>query len=152
MENRYLFDKRDWKRRFIKYGIIFAISFFPIVILNIHCSKYFEKRWLLVFVDSMVLLIFVVIGNYFATKIFDKKDAKLERKQKERRELQQKKIKIMEDSYKKIRIEKEQKKKQQAELPTNKVFESIEEEKQDIKETNRSSSIKKKSNNSKGRK
>ena len=112
--DRYIFDKRDWKRRLIKYGIIFGISFLPIVLFNIYLSKYFDKRWLLIFVDSVILLIFVVIGNAIATKIFDKKDKELERRQKERRELQEKKKKIMEDSYKKIRDEKATKKASQS--------------------------------------
>lgn len=110
MTDRYFFDKRDWKRRFVKYGIIFAISFFPIVFFNIYCSKYFDKRWLLIFVDSVILLVFVVIGGYFANKIYEKKDAKLDKRQKERRALQEKKKQIMEDSYKKIRDEKAKKK------------------------------------------
>lgn len=152
MADRYFFDKRDWKRRFIKYGIIFAISFLPIVIFNLYCSKYFEKRWLLIFVDSVMLLVFVVIGNYFANKIFDKKDAELERRQKERRELQEKKQKIMEDSYKKIRAEKEQKKKQQAEVVIE-VPDKVKEKKEEKpKVDKKSTSTKKKTNNTKGRK
>ncbi len=149
MTDRYFFDKRDWKRRFIKYGIIFAISFLPIVMFNIYCSKYFEKRWLLIFVDSVILLVFVVIGNYIATKIFNKKDAALERRQKERRELQEKKQKIMEDSYKKIRAEKEEKKKQQSK-PEVEV--QSREENKEVKELKQNTSTKKKTNNTKGRK
>ena len=150
MADRYFFDKRDWKRRFIKYGIIFAISFLPIVMFNIYCSKYFEKRWLLIFVDSVLLLVFVVIGNIIATKIFDKKDAELEKRQKERRELQEKKKKIMEDSYKKIRAEKEQKKKQQTEVVIEVTDDS--EEKSSNVEKKITSASKKKTSNTKGRK
>ena len=150
MADRYFFDKRDWKRRFIKYGIIFGISFLPIVIFNLYCSKFFDKRWLLIFVDSVMLLVFVVIGNYLANKVFEKKDAELERRQKERRELQAKKQKIMEDSYKKIRAEKEQKKKQQAEVIIE-VTDNVEDNKE-VKEKKTTSTTKKKTNNTKGRK
>ena len=150
MADRYFFDKRDWKRRFIKYGIIFAISFLPIVMFNLYCSKYFEKRWLLIFVDSVMLLVFVVVGNYLANKVFEKKDAELEKRQKERRELQAKKQKIMEDSYKKIRAEKEQKKKQQSEVVIE-VTDNVEENKE-VKEKKTTSTTKKKTNNTKGRK
>ena len=150
MADRYFFDKRDWKRRFIKYGIIFGISFLPIVIFNLYCSKFFDKRWLLIFVDSVMLLVFVVIGNYLANKVFEKKDAELERRQKERRELQAKKQKIMEDSYKKIRAEKEQKKKQQAEVVIE-VTDNVEDNKE-VKEKKTTSATKKKTNNTKGRK
>lgn len=150
MADRYFFDKRDWKRRLIKYGIIFGISFLPIVIFNLYCSKYFEKRWLLTFVDCVMLLVFVVIGNAIATKIFEKKDIELEKRQKERRELQAKKHKIMEDSYKKIREEKAQKKKAQTDVVIE-VPETPVEEKKEVPEKNTTSS-KKKTNNNKGRK
>jgi amino acid permease len=110
MTDRYFFDKRDWKRKFIKYGIICAISFFPIVLFNMYCSQFINKHWLLIFIDSVILLVFVVIGNNIANKIFEKKDAKLEKRKKERQELLAKKKKIMEDSYKKIREEKASKK------------------------------------------
>ena len=151
MADRYFFDKRDWKRRFIKYGIIFAISFLPIVIFNIYCSKYFDKRWLLIFVDSVMLLAFVAIGNYFANKIFEKKDAELEKRQKERRELQERKKKIMEDSYKKIRAEKEQKKKQQAEVVIE-VTDNKDEKNIEVDSKKTTSTAKKKTSNTKGRK
>ena len=115
MSNRYFFDKRDWKRRFTKYGIIFAISFLPIVFFNILCSKYLSKQWLVIFLDSVILLVFVAIGNSIAEKIFEKKDKRLEKIQKEREELKARKKKIMEDSYQKIRLEKERKKKEKLE-------------------------------------
>ena len=110
MADKYFFDKREWKKKFIKYGVIFGISFLPIVLFNIYCSQYFNKRWLLIFVDCVLILICFVIGNYFANKIIEKKELKLERRQKERRVLQEQKKKIMEDSYKKIRAEKANKK------------------------------------------
>jgi len=110
MANRYFFDKRDWKRRFVKYGIIFLLSFFPIVLFNVYCSDYIGKDWLVVLLDCIFLLIFVVIGNMIANKIFEKKDAKLERLRKERAELDARKKKIMEDSYQRKRLEKEKKK------------------------------------------
>ena len=112
MNDRYFFDKRDWKRRFLKYGIIFGISFVPIVLINVLCSDYISRRWLIIFLDSSILLGFVAIGNSIANRIFEKKDKKLERIQKEREELNARKKKIMEDSYHKIRLEKERKKKE----------------------------------------
>ncbi|MGN0961404.1 MAG: hypothetical protein ACI4PF_04315 [Christensenellales bacterium] len=107
MRDRYFFDKRDWKRRFAKYGIIFLISFVPIVLFNIYCSDYIDKEWLVVFLDCVFLLIFVVIGNIIANKIFEKKDAKLDRLRKEREELEERKKQIMEESYKRKREEKQ---------------------------------------------
>lgn len=127
--DRYIFDKRDWKRRFIKYGIIFGISFLPIVLFNIYCSKYFEKRWLLIFVDSVMLLVFVMIGGAIANKIFEKKDRALEKKQKEREALKLQKRKIMEDSYKKIRAEKTTKKASQQKTKDEIVIEVVEDNK-----------------------
>lgn len=110
MRDRYFFDKRDWKRRLIKYGIIFLISFVPIVLFNVYCSDYIGKEWLVVFLDCVFLLIFVVFGNMIATKIFEKKDRKLERLRKEREEIEARKKQIMEDSYKRKREEKQKKK------------------------------------------
>lgn len=129
MMDRYIFDKRDWKRRFIKYGIIFGISFLPIVLFNIYCSKYFDKRWLLIFVDSVLLLVFVLIGNVIANKVFEKKDKALERRQKEREAMKAQKRKIMEDSYKKIRSEKATKKASKQKTNDEIVVETIDEKK-----------------------
>lgn len=116
MSDRYFFDKRDWKRRFIKYGIIFAISFLPIVLFNMYFSQYLNHRWLVILLDSVILLVFVVVGNIIAKRVFEKQDAKLERIQKEREELKARKKQIMEDSYKKIRLEKEKKKQEKKEI------------------------------------
>ena len=114
MRDSYYFDKRKMKRIFGKYGIIFLLSFAPVILLNMYAFKNIAERWLVIFIDSVIILIFVVIGNAIATKIFDKKDKELERRQKERRELQEKKKKIMEDSYKRIRDEKTTKKASQS--------------------------------------
>ena len=120
MRDRYFFDKRDWKRRFAKYGIIFLISFLPIVLFNVYCSDYIGKEWLVVFLDCIFLLIFVVIGNMIANKVFEKKDAKLNRLRKEREELEERKRQIMEDSYKRKR---EEKLKAKVEKNTNPIIE-----------------------------
>ena len=69
MRDRYFFDKRDWKRRFAKYGIIFLISFIPIVLFNVYCGDLLGKRWLVIFLDCVFLLVFVCIGNIIANKI-----------------------------------------------------------------------------------
>ena len=107
MSDRYFFDKRDWKRRFAKYGIIFLLSFLPLVTFNIYCSDFLKHSWLVILVDCLILLIFVVIGNLIANRIFEKKDRKLERLRKEREELEARKKQILEDSYKKKRLEKQ---------------------------------------------
>ena len=106
MRSRYFFDKRDMKRGFAKYGIIFLISFIPLVLFNIFAYTYINIRWLIVLLDCIILLVFVVIGNRIAKKIFDKKDAKLAAKQKAREEMRKRKNQILEDSYKRIREEK----------------------------------------------
>ena len=132
MKDRYFFDKRDWKRRFAKYGIIFLISFLPIVLFNIYCSDFIGKDWLVVFIDCIFLLVFVVIGNIIANKIFEKKDAKLERLRKEREALEEMKKQIMEDSYKRKR---EEKKKEKAEKNADPVIEVKETKKFKTKKT-----------------
>ena len=108
MSDRYFFDKRDWKRRLTKYGVIFLISFFPIVLFNLYCSDYLGKDWLVVLIDCIFLLVFVLIGNMIANKIFAKKDAKLERLRRQREESEARKVQIMQDSYEKKRLEKEE--------------------------------------------
>lgn len=110
MSNRYFFDKRDWKRRTVKYGIILLLSFFPIVIFNIYCSDYIGKDWLVILIDCLLILGFVVIGNVIMEKIYAKKDAKLERLRKERDEAEARKKQILEESYKKKRSNKKQNK------------------------------------------
>ena len=110
MRDRYFFDKRDWKRRFAKYGIIFLISFIPIVLFNVYCGDLLGKRWLVIFLDCVFLLVFVCIGNIIANKIFDKIDAKYDRLRREREAVEEQKKKIMEDSYKRKRAEKEKQK------------------------------------------
>ena len=80
------------------------------MLFNIYCSDYIGKEWLVVLLDCVFLLIFVVIGNMIANKIFTKKDAKLERLRKEREEAEKRKKQIMEDSYEKKRLEKAKKK------------------------------------------
>ncbi len=116
MRSRYFFDKRDMKRGFAKYGIIFLISFIPLVLFNVFAYTYINIRWLIVLLDCIILLVFVAIGNHIAKKIFEKKDAKLAAKQKAREEMRKRKNQILEDSYKRIREEKKKAKEQQAEV------------------------------------
>lgn len=103
MSDRYFFDKRVIKRTFGKYAIIFLISFLPLVIFNMLVGRIIKERWLMVTLDTIILLGFVLIGNMIAKRIFEKKDAKLNAKIKEREELKKRKRQILEDSYKIIR-------------------------------------------------
>ena len=107
MRDSYYFDKRKMKRIFGKYGIIFLLSFAPVILLNMYAFKNIAERWLVIFIDSVIILIFVVIGNIIANKIFEKKDRKLERLRKEREEIDKRKQQILEESYKKKRQEKQ---------------------------------------------
>lgn len=115
MRSRYFFDKRDMKRGFAKYGIIFLISFVPLILFNIFAYTYINVRWLIILLDCVILLGFVAIGNHIAKKIFEKKDAKLAAKQKAREEMRKRKNQILEDSYKRIREEKKKAKEKQTE-------------------------------------
>ena len=120
MSDSYYFDKRKLKRVFGKYGIIFLISFVPIILLNIYVFKDITDRWLVILLDCIILLVFVVIGNVIANRIFDNRDRKLERLRKEREELDRKKQEILENSYKKKREEKQIKKQQNVSNDTKK--------------------------------
>lgn len=110
MENKqYYFDKRKRKRNFIKYLIIFGIGFLPLVAFNILVSKYLDN-WLVIFLDCVIMLTIAIIGNMIASKIYEKKDAKLNAKIREREELQKRKKQILEDSYKAKRKQKQEEK------------------------------------------
>ena len=115
------------KRGFAKYGIIFLISFIPLIAFNIFAYTYINIRWLIVMLDCIILLVFVVIGNSIAKKIFDKKDAKLQAKIKAREELKKRKNQILEDSYKRIREEKKKAKEQKEEIVVEVDEESVKE-------------------------
>lgn len=106
MANRYFFDKRDMKRGFGKYGLIFLVAFVPMVIFNIFAYKYINIRWLIVLLDCVILVAFILVGNVIAKKIFERKDAKIEARRKAREYVNERKKQILEDSYKKIREEK----------------------------------------------
>ena len=108
--SEYFFDKRKIKRSFAKYGIIFLISFVPVVLFNIYVGSLINVRGWVIFLDCIIMLGFVVIGNIIANKIFDKKDRKLEAKIKEREKLQKMKKQILEDSYKAKRNKKKSEK------------------------------------------
>ena len=103
--NGYAFDKRKRKRAFIKYLIIFLIAFIPVVSINILISKHLDN-WLVIFIDCVIMLVIVLIGNMLANKIYERKDAKLNAKIKERELMQKRKQQILEDSYKAKRAKK----------------------------------------------
>ncbi len=103
--NSYLFDKRRRKRNFIKYLIIFSLAFVPVVLFNMYVIKGLDN-WLVVLIDSVIILAFALVGNVIAKKIFEKQDAKLERKKKLREEMNERKKQILEDSYKQKRAKK----------------------------------------------
>ena len=98
--SEYFFDKRKLKRSFAKYGIIFLISFVPVVLFNIYVGSLINGRGWVIFLDCIIMLMFVVVGDIIANRIFDKKDRKLQAKIREREKLQEMKKQILEDSYK----------------------------------------------------
>lgn len=95
----YFFDKRKRKRSSLKYLVIFLVAFVPVVLFNIYVAKGLDN-WLVILLDVIIILAFVLVGNIIANKIFERKDAKLEAKIKEREELQKRKNEILENSYK----------------------------------------------------
>lgn len=111
----YFFDKRKRKRAFIKYLIIFLVAFVPVVLFNIYVAKDLDN-WLVIFLDVILLLAFVCVGNIIAKKIFERKDAKLEAKIKARDELNKQKQLILEQSYKAKSIRKKEMKKKKNSL------------------------------------
>ena len=108
--SEYYFDKRKWKRIFIKYGLIFLISFIPIVLFNIYVGPLLGQEWIIVLLDTVLLLVCVAIGNHLANLIFAKKDAELAKKRRDREYIRAQSQAILEASYKKKRQEKLEKK------------------------------------------
>ena len=94
---------------FLKYLIIFGIGFLPLVGFNMLVSPYLDN-WLVILLDCVIMLTIVLVGNLIAKRIFERKDAKLQAKIKEREELQKRKKQILEDSYKAIRRQKQENK------------------------------------------
>lgn len=141
MNDSYFFDKRKMKRGFGKYAIIFLISFVPMILFNIYVGKYLQN-WLVILLDCVILLIFVCIGNMISKRIFERKDAKLEAKRKEREELNKRKKIILEESYKAKRTKKQQEKEQSRNIDT----ELIEDSKQSNKQLEKSQEIKESKN------
>lgn len=103
--NEYMFDKRKRKRSLLKYLVIFLIAFVPVVLLNVYVFKNLKSE-LTIFLDSVILLAFALVGNIIAGKYFAKKDAKLAKKIEAREEMQQRKNEILEQSYKRKRQKK----------------------------------------------
>lgn len=124
MNDSYFFDKRKMKRGFGKYAIIFLIAFVPMILFNIYVGKYLQN-WLVILLDCVLLLVFVCIGNIIAKRIFERKDAKLEAKIKEREELNKRKKIILEESYKAKREKKQQEKEKAKETEAEIVVEDI---------------------------
>lgn len=106
----YFFDKRKRKRSTLKYLVIFLIAFVPVVLFNIYILKGLEN-WLVILIDTSIILLFVLVGNIIANRFFEKKDAKLEAKIREREKMQEKKNLILEQSYKAKRNKKLEEKK-----------------------------------------
>lgn len=144
MGNSYFFDKRKLKRNFIRYGIIFLVSFIPLVLFNIYVGAILNNRALVIFLDCVILLVCVAIGNYFLNKYFAKKDAKLDARIKERELLKERKKLILEESYSRKRQGKIEKK-------ANKKDENLEDNIVDVDQENKKTltSKKKSSTNTK---
>ena len=98
--SEYFFDKRKLKKSFVKYGLIFLLSFVPVVLFNIYVGQLINSRGWVIFLDCVIILVFVVIGNILANRIFNRQERKLQAKIKEREKLQERKKQILEDSYK----------------------------------------------------
>ena len=139
--DRYFFDKRDWKRRIIKYIVSIAISFVPTLLFNIYVGNKLGSDWLVILIDCVILLIVFAITNLLLNRYFEKRDDKMARIRKEREELEARKKKILEDSYKKKRLEKERSKKEK--LESDKVNQSSDDTQVEIIEPQRKKSRKK---------
>ena len=110
MSDKYLFDKRKRKRKFLKILILFLLGFFPTIIFNILVARHIKYNWLVIFLDCVILLAIIMPFGRLIDKYYAKKDEAIDRKVKARKEMEERKKLILENSYKKIREEKKQKK------------------------------------------
>lgn len=115
MSDKYLFDKRKRKRKFIKILILFLLGFFPTIIFNLFVARYIKHNWLVIFIDCVILLAIIMPFSRLLDNYFAKKDEALDRKVKARKEMEERKKLILENSYKKIREEKKKKKEEKKE-------------------------------------
>ena len=50
----------------------------PTILFNVFVGKYIEQRWLIILLDCVIILLFVAVGNYLASRIYSKKERELE--------------------------------------------------------------------------
>ena len=111
---------------------------------NIFVGKYIPQRWLRVLLDSVILLVFVVIGNIIANKIFERKENRLNAIRNAREEMNERKRQILADSYSAKRLEKQKLKNQNIEESVvEDKTEELKEEQVEKKQVSKSTSSKK---------
>lgn len=63
MAKRYIFDKRDMKKMFIKYGILFFIAFIIILPLNVFVLSKHLSYGMGIFICVFIALAIVLLGD-----------------------------------------------------------------------------------------
>lgn len=64
MAKRYIFDKRDMKKKFIKYGVLFFIAFLIILPLNLFVLADKVSSGMSIFICVFIALAVVLLGDY----------------------------------------------------------------------------------------
>lgn len=76
MADRYIFDKRDMKKLFIRYGILFLIAFVVLVPLNALVLVKYLSPGMGIFISVLVALAIILLGNYIIYLINNRKKRK----------------------------------------------------------------------------
>lgn len=103
--DRYLFDKRVVKKILIKYGLMFLIALPFVILFNVLCSDL--AFWWSVLVDMGIIAFVVIIGEIVLLSIKNKRLAREQQAEEERRLLLKEKHKLAKQSLKKHASEKE---------------------------------------------
>lgn len=83
--DRYFLDKRVVKKTFLKYGIMFLIALPLLIVFNVFCDQI--GFWWTVVVDMCIIGFVVVIGELLLIKIKNKREAKQQELDEEKRRL-----------------------------------------------------------------
>lgn len=103
--DRYLFDKRVVKKTLIKYGSMFLIALPFVILFNVLCSDL--AFWWSVLVDMGIIGFVVIIGEIILVSVKNKRLAREQQAEEERRLLLKEKHKLAKKNLKKHASEKE---------------------------------------------
>ena len=61
MDDKYIFDKREMKKAFKKYGLIFLFAIPVLIGVNYFLNKAIKNIWLVVLIDVVIMFAIILI-------------------------------------------------------------------------------------------